>query len=167
PADRLRRHRPRRRAAGGAAGRHRDGVRRGAALHRARAAQEAGRAVTAVVREAAPASAVAHDRRRRHARALRVSLVLAALVLVVSAVSLTLGDAGVAPSDVLAALVGRADRLTSFVILDLRLPRLLAAVLVGACLGLSGALFQSVARNPLASPDVIGITAGASATGSI
>lgn len=96
-----------------------------------------------------------------------MSIVLAVLVFVVSAVSLTFGAAGVAPLDVLAALVGRADRLTSFVILDLRLPRLLAAVLVGACLGLSGGLFQSVARNPLASPDIIGITTAASATGAV
>lgn len=123
----------------------------------------------------APASAltapaegvVAVDRHRRRARATRVSVVLVVLVVVVSSVSLTFGAAGLAPADVLAALVGHADRLTSFVILDLRLPRLLAAVLVGACLGLSGALFQSVARNPLASPDIIGITTSASATGAI
>lgn len=117
--------------------------------------------------EAGTPSSVAIDRRRRRGRAVRVSVVLAALVFVVSAVSLTFGAAGVAPVDVLAALVGRADRLTSFVILDLRLPRLLAAVLVGACLGLSGGLFQSVARNPLASPDIIGITTAASATGAV
>ena len=103
-------------------------------------------------------AAVRNDRRRGRSRALRISVVLAALVVVVAAVSLTLGAASVAPADVLAALVGRADRLTSFVILDLRLPRLLAGALVGACLGLSGALIQSVARNPLASPDIIGIT---------
>lgn len=113
------------------------------------------------------ASTVALDRRRRRGRAIRVSVVLAALVVVVSAVSLTFGAAGVAPLDVLAALVGRADRLTSFVILDLRLPRLIAAVLVGSCLGISGGLFQSVARNPLASPDIIGITTAASATGAV
>ncbi|MGO4537056.1 FecCD family ABC transporter permease [Leifsonia sp. 2MCAF36] len=107
------------------------------------------------------------DRRRGRSRTLRVSLVLTLLVVVVSAVSLTLGAASVAPVDVLAALVGRADRLTSFVILELRLPRLVAGVLVGGCLGVSGALIQSVARNPLASPDIIGITAAASATGSI
>lgn len=112
-------------------------------------------------------SRVALDRRLRRSRAARVSIVLAVLVFVVSAVSLTFGAAAVAPLDVLAALVGRADRLTSFVILDLRLPRLLAAVLVGACLGLSGGLFQSVARNPLASPDIIGITTAASATGAV
>ncbi len=116
---------------------------------------------------AGAASAVAIDRRRRRGRAARVSLVLTVLVVVVSAVSLTFGAAGVAPADVLAALVGRADRLTSFVILDLRLPRLLAAVLVGASLGISGGLFQSVARNPLASPDIIGITTAASATGAV
>ncbi|ERK61994.1 hypothetical protein N136_04827, partial [Leifsonia aquatica ATCC 14665] len=75
-------------------------------------------------------SAVTVDRRRRAGRATRVAVILGALLLVVGAVSLTLGDAGVAPEDVLAALVGRADRLTSFVILDLRLPRLLAAALV-------------------------------------
>ncbi|AAT89484.1 iron (III) dicitrate transport system, permease [Leifsonia xyli subsp. xyli str. CTCB07] len=103
--------------------------------------------------------------RRRNGRAARVAVALAALV--VAALSLTAGAAGVAPQDVLAALIGRADRLTSFVVLELRLPRLVAAVLVGACLGLSGALIQSVARNPLASPDIIGITASASAVGAI
>ena len=112
-------------------------------------------------------AAVRADRRRGRSREVRSSVVLGLLVLVVSAVSLTLGAASVAPADVLAALVGRADRLTSFVILDLRLPRLLAGALVGGCLGLSGALIQSVARNPLASPDIIGLTAAASATGSV
>ncbi len=114
-----------------------------------------------------PVRAIAVDRRRRNGRAVRVAVALAVLVVLVSIVSLTLGDAGVAPEDVLAALVGRADRLTSFVILELRLPRLIAGALVGACLGLSGALVQSVARNPLASPDIIGITASASAAGSV
>jgi iron complex transport system permease protein len=113
------------------------------------------------------AAAVRVDRRARRARELRVALILAALIIVVGAVSLCLGAAAVSPGDILAALVGQADRLTQFVILELRLPRLLAAVLVGGCLGLSGALFQSTARNPLASPDIIGITASASATGAI
>ena len=111
--------------------------------------------------------AIRSDRRHSRSRALRVSVVVALLLLLVGAFSLTLGAASVAPADVLAALVGRADRLTSFVIVELRLPRLVAGALVGACLGLSGALIQSVARNPLASPDIIGITAAASATGSI
>ncbi|WP_431218422.1 FecCD family ABC transporter permease [Leifsonia xyli] len=112
-------------------------------------------------------AAVRHDRRTGRSRLARVSALLALLLVIVAAVSLTLGAASVAPLDVLAALAGRADRLTSFVILELRLPRLVAGALVGACLGLSGALIQSVARNPLASPDIIGITAAASATGSV
>lgn len=123
--------------------------------------------MTATSPQRAVVAAVLRDRRHGRRRALRVSLVLAAVLIVVGAVSLTLGAAGVAPADVLAALVGRADRLTSFVILELRLPRLVAGALVGACLGMSGALIQSMARNPLASPDIIGITAAASATGSI
>lgn len=123
--------------------------------------------MTATSPQHAVVAAVLRDRRHGRRRALRVSLVLAAVLIVVGAVSLTLGAAGVAPADVLAALVGRADRLTSFVILELRLPRLVAGALVGACLGMSGALIQSMARNPLASPDIIGITAAASATGSI
>ncbi|MEV8212389.1 iron chelate uptake ABC transporter family permease subunit [Leifsonia sp. NPDC077715] len=121
----------------------------------------------ASTRASATIGAIRSDRRRGRSRALRVSVVAAVLLLVVGAVSLTLGAASVAPADVLAALIGRADRLTSFVIVELRLPRLVAGALVGACLGLSGALIQSVARNPLASPDIIGITAAASATGSI
>jgi iron complex transport system permease protein len=107
------------------------------------------------------------DRRTRSARGIRIGVVLTVLIVVAGGLALTLGAAAIAPADLLAALVGRADRLTQFVLFDLRLPRLEAAVLVGGCLGLSGALFQSLARNPLASPDVIGITAGASATGSI
>ncbi|GAA1438691.1 iron chelate uptake ABC transporter family permease subunit [Leifsonia poae] len=110
---------------------------------------------------------MASDRRARTSRSVRVAVVLSAIILVVAAVSLSLGAAAVAPADILAALVGRADRLTQFVILDLRLPRLIAAVLVGGCLGLSGALFQSLLRNPLASPDIIGITSSASATGAL
>jgi iron complex transport system permease protein len=106
-------------------------------------------------------------RRRRRARQVRVVVVLAVLVVLACGVSLCVGPAHVGPADVLRALVGRADPLTHLVIFDLRLPRLETAVLVGACLAVSGAIFQSVVRNPLASPDVVGITASASATGVI
>ena len=60
---------------------------------------------------------------------------------------------------------GRPD--SDFIVRQLRLPRALTAVLVGAAFGLSGAIFQTLARNPLASPDIIGITAGASAVGGV
>ena len=65
-------------------------------------------------------------------------------------------------SQVLATLVGRGDETSTLVLVEFRLPRLVLGVLVGMALGLSGALFQSVLRNPLASPDIIGITEGAS-----
>ncbi|WP_258370077.1 MULTISPECIES: iron chelate uptake ABC transporter family permease subunit [unclassified Curtobacterium] len=87
------------------------------------------------------------------------------LVVVLAVAALGLGEIAISPGAVLAALVGRADRVTDFVITELRGPRLLAAVLVGASLGTAGGIVQSVVRNPIASPDVIGITSGASASG--
>src|SRR5262249_19846976 len=63
--------------------------------------------------------------------------------------------------DVLRALTGQGDPSTGFIVLTLRLPRVLTGLLVGAALGVSGAIFQSLSRNPLGSPDVIGFTQGA------
>ena len=71
------------------------------------------------------------------------------------------GEFQIAAPDVLAALVGAGDQATSFIVLELRVPRALVAVLAGAALGVAGAIFQDLARNPLVSPDVIGISAGA------
>jgi iron complex transport system permease protein len=67
---------------------------------------------------------------------------------------------------VLAALTGRGTTATDFVVLDLRLARALCAVAIGAALGASGAAFQALTRNPLGSPDIIGLTSGA-ATGAL
>ena len=61
------------------------------------------------------------------------------------------------------AIFGFGDPDSDFIVREVRLPRALTAVLVGAAFGLSGAIFQSLARNALASPDIIGVTAGASA----
>jgi iron complex transport system permease protein len=58
---------------------------------------------------------------------------------------------------------GAASEESTFVVRTLRLPRVLTGVTVGAAFALSGAILQSIARNPLASPDIIGVTAGASA----
>jgi iron complex transport system permease protein len=88
-------------------------------------------------------------------------VVLLGLVLV----GLGVGDIPLSPVQVLSALVGRGDTVSDFVLGQLRGPRVLAAVLVGASLGTAGAIVQSVVRNPIASPDIIGITAGASASG--
>ena len=96
-------------------------------------------------------------------RPLVVGSVLLALALVVFAWSLALGEFPIPFGDVVATLAGQGRPDTDFVVRTLRLPRGLAAVLVGAAFGLSGAIFQRVARNPLASPDIIGVTAGAAA----
>ncbi len=71
----------------------------------------------------------------------------------------------IAPLDVLNTILGRnvADASYRFVVMELRLPRALLAWLVGAALGASGAIIQGLTRNPLASPDLTGVTAGASA----
>jgi iron complex transport system permease protein len=62
---------------------------------------------------------------------------------------------------VLGALVGLGDDTQRFIVTELRAPRIAAAVLVGLALGMSGALIQTFARNPLASPDILGVTGGA------
>lgn len=100
---------------------------------------------------------------RRRAHLVHTALVLAAAA--AAAASLALGAAGVPLTTALATLAGPVTGQATgaeFVVLQLRLPRAAGAVAVGAALGLSGALLQSVARNPLASPDVLGITSGAS-----
>lgn len=89
------------------------------------------------------------------------ALVVVAAVLVVVAVSA--GDRPLAPADVVRALLGVGEDGTRFLVMTLRLPRALAALGVGAALGVSGALFQTVVRNPLGSPELIGFTQGASA----
>ena len=100
---------------------------------------------------------------RLDGRSFVVTLVVLAVALTVFAWSLTVGDYPVPLSDVLASLVGRGDGGTDFIVRTLRLPRGLVGLMVGASFGLSGAIFQRIARNPLASPDIIGINAGAAA----
>ncbi|MDR3103175.1 MAG: iron-enterobactin ABC transporter permease [Yokenella regensburgei] len=64
-------------------------------------------------------------------------------------------------SQVFAALMGDAPRSITLVVTEWRLPRVLMALLIGAALGVSGAIFQSLMRNPLGSPDVMGFNTGA------
>jgi iron complex transport system permease protein len=96
------------------------------------------------------------------ARGLSVSVVLAVVGFGLFCLSISIGDFRVPLADVVPAIFGAGDPAAQFIVGELRLPRALAAVLVGAAFGLSGALFQTMARNPLASPDFIGITSGAS-----
>ena len=108
-------------------------------------------------------STLAPARRRVSA----LGLVLAALVIATALATLTMGGLGVALADLPAGIVevarGEATGKANFVLGHLRGPRLLVALGAGAALGASGALFQSVTRNPLGSPDVIGVSAGAGA----
>ncbi|MFF2732679.1 FecCD family ABC transporter permease [Streptomyces sp. NPDC058008] len=92
-----------------------------------------------------------------------VTLLLAVATFLVFCVSVGVGDFPIALPRVIATILGRGEQVDEFVIMDLRMPRALAGLLVGIALGLSGAITQSVARNPLASPDILGITGGASA----
>jgi iron complex transport system permease protein len=106
---------------------------------------------------------VAHVRARvARRRALVVSAVLLAVV-VIAVVSLSVGDYPLAPADLWRTLWGGGERLESYVVFQVRAPRLAMALLVGACLGVAGALLQGLLRNPLASPDLLGISGGAGA----
>ncbi|REF00053.1 FecCD family ABC transporter permease [Thermomonospora umbrina] len=94
-------------------------------------------------------------------RAALTCLALAALAFLVFCVAVGTGDYQVPVWDVVPALWGSGDMPTLFAVRELRLPRALTGLLTGAAFGLSGALFQTVTRNPLASPDMLGITQGA------
>ncbi|GGI36242.1 ABC transporter permease [Cnuibacter physcomitrellae] len=106
-----------------------------------------------------PAVLVARVRRRPALRQLAVCAVLVGLLLVTAFLALILGASGVPVSDVVATLVGQGS--SEFVVWSLRLPRWVMGALVGAELALAGAVFQTLLRNPLASPDIIGVTGGA------
>lgn len=90
-------------------------------------------------------------------------VLISAVTLVVLLGSLMLGDSLLSPQTVLQALWNSEASEYGFVVETLRLPRILMAAMVGAALALSGLVLQSMIRNPLASPDIIGITSGASA----
>lgn len=87
-------------------------------------------------------------------------LVLAALL--AQGVALALGSVSLAPGELLAVLSGSGEPLHQTLVLDLRLPRALAAFGTGALLALAGALMQVLLRNPLADPYVLGLSGGAS-----
>lgn len=94
----------------------------------------------------------------------RALVVVVALLLAACAASVVLigtGDFPISFGDVLKTLAGHGTAGQDFVVNELRLPRVLVGLLVGASLGLGGALFQSVSRNPLGSPDVLGLSQGA------
>ncbi|MEV8569068.1 iron chelate uptake ABC transporter family permease subunit [Streptomyces sp. NPDC051322] len=95
-------------------------------------------------------------------RAVAVTVLLAVVALAAGVVLIGSGDYPIAPGDVVRTLFGGGSAAQEFIVNDLRLPRALVGLLVGAALGVSGAVFQSISRNPLGSPDVIGFGQGAS-----
>lgn len=89
--------------------------------------------------------------------------ILSALLLVLLVAALMIGEYVVTPAALIDTLRGSPpERLDEFFVLGRRLPRSLVAIVVGASLAVAGAVFQSLTRNALASPDVIGISSGAS-----
>ena len=95
-------------------------------------------------------------------RRLRPLAWLALAALLALAIALALGSVGIAPDELVAVLLGGGDALHQTLVLELRLPRALAAFGTGALLALAGALMQILLRNPLADPYVLGLSGGAS-----
>ncbi|MEU1406299.1 iron chelate uptake ABC transporter family permease subunit [Streptomyces sp. NPDC005728] len=100
---------------------------------------------------------------RLDVRAVTVVVLLLLAALAASVVLIGTGDFPISAGDVVKTLVGNGNAGQEFIVNELRLPRVLVGLLVGASLGLGGALFQAVTRNPLGSPDVLGLGQGATA----
>ena len=101
-----------------------------------------------------------------HRRAAVVTALALAAALAVVVASVLFGAYNISAADALHTLLpGAGSKMDRFFVLHQRLPRAVAAVLVGAMLALSGAIFQSLSRNPLGSPDIVGFTTGASTGG--
>lgn len=99
---------------------------------------------------------------RADTRSLAVVVALLAAALTAGVVLVGSGDFAIAPLDVVRTLFGSGTAQQDFIVNELRLPRVLVGLLVGAALGISGAVFQSISRNPLGSPDIIGFGQGSS-----
>jgi len=99
---------------------------------------------------------------RRRFRWICVSIVLIVLTLCLSVTMLMLGNTRYPLITIIKVLFGEHIKGASFAISTLRLPRMLAGVLAGIAFGMAGNTFQTILRNPLASPDIIGVTSGSS-----
>ncbi|MCG3724189.1 FecCD family ABC transporter permease [Vibrio cincinnatiensis] len=97
---------------------------------------------------------------------IRWLLLLTLLVVLLAAYALTIGRYTISMPDLWQVIIGQGSSVQERIVWNIRLPRIVTAVFVGAALGVSGGIFQSVSRNALGSPDVIGFTTGA-ATGAI
>ncbi|NMF31718.1 iron chelate uptake ABC transporter family permease subunit [Corynebacterium ammoniagenes] len=107
-------------------------------------------------------SAARHKRRRQYFALL---IILTVTVIALWLVSLMIGETFYSPSEVIAVIMGETVPGASFTVGTLRLPRATVAIFVGLAFGMAGTIFQTMLRNQLASPDIIGISASASAAG--
>jgi iron complex transport system permease protein len=96
-------------------------------------------------------------------KAITISLILLAVSVVIFLVSAGSGEMYISPLEVAKTLFGNGSDMNEIVIYTFRLPRILVALLAGMSLAVAGAILQGMIRNPLASPDVLGITGGAAA----
>ncbi|MFD1493762.1 MULTISPECIES: FecCD family ABC transporter permease [Microbacterium] len=99
-------------------------------------------------------------RRTRRSRVVVGALVLVTLALVV--IALSTGDYPLSLAQLWRTVWGGGERVEEYVLFQVRAPRVAMAVAVGACLGVAGALLQALLRNPLASPDLLGVSGGSS-----
>ena len=93
----------------------------------------------------------------------RVLILLVILMAGAALVGLSVGAVPLGPAEILEVLRGGGDERHRLVILEIRLPRVLLALLAGGALGTSGAVFQALLRNPLADPYILGVSGGAAA----
>lgn len=120
--------------------------------------------MTATTPPVAPPEPTGRGRSTRVRRA-RIAAVTAGCLLALSAAAvaaLVIGSSRLSAADAVTTLFGGGSAAQRLIVVDLRLPRVVGGLLVGAALGLAGALTQTFARNPLATPDILGVTSGAS-----
>ncbi|MEH7450917.1 FecCD family ABC transporter permease [Gottfriedia acidiceleris] len=93
-------------------------------------------------------------------RSMIVTAILLIATIAIAMFALMVGTLKLSVHEVFSALIGQATGMTRTVVVEWRLPRVVAAIVFGAGLAISGMIFQSITRNPLGSPDIIGFTSG-------
>lgn len=97
---------------------------------------------------------------RLDVRSMIITAIFLVAIMILGIFSLTTGNMKLSVSEVFSALLGHAEGINRTVVVDWRLPRVLAAIVFGAGLAVSGSIFQTITRNPLGTPDILGLTSG-------
>jgi iron complex transport system permease protein len=116
-----------------------------------------------MMNESITLNTVMSGRMKRRRRFILITSLLAIISLALCCTMLMLGNTIYPPQDILRVLLGEDVKGVSFAVGTIRLPRMIAGVFAGFAFGVAGTVFQTMLRNPLANPNVIGITAGSSA----